>query len=484
MRGPTKKAVAGLLAMLWCAVCFGGCSGAASWTDPAGTAGPARDSSRPAASQPVTPDPDVAESNESDASAESAGSDAGDTWNIADIAASAAASAAAAAGARPAGSEKDATDSAAVDSAAADSTTTDSTAAEKAPAPAFDSIEGVARLGELVGNYAMEMFAQQISGFVVVDTENAHNPYDLTWRYGAEPQEFVWLADGSVDYISRDEREQAVADPDWDALYRSYVEACDWSLVFDATYYKNTFPMLAKLYHDDDALLLEHFQTQGVHEGRQASAAFNVAAYMQRCDPALTEAFGDDYVCYYFYYMLHPDEQRAGKGAGGGDFPSWLTVQLSLQQAREFAGVNKYRAAAGVEPVALHPEMMAFASYRAWHDAEYNYYAHDWCTDPSRADDVSDCFDRLRIPKLSENTVKWYHKYSCGGFQNFVENYANSPPHYEAMVRADQKWMGCSNPYWSDNPENVSEESRETGYCAQFDVFCAEEPTAPGDTYD
>lgn len=53
------------------------------------------------------------------------------------------------------------------------------------------------------------------------------------------------------------------------------LNACDWSLVFDADYYKKAFPMLAVQYHQDNALLLEHFQTVGIHEGRQGSANFN-----------------------------------------------------------------------------------------------------------------------------------------------------------------------------------------------------------------
>ena len=107
------------------------------------------------------------------------------------------------------------------------------------------SIQGVARIGDLVGNYAMDLFFDHMGTYIIVDTESDHNPYDLTWRYGPDV-----------------EKRKEVNAENWDELYRSYVATCDWSLVFDAEYYKQAFPMLAKLYHENDELLLEHFQTQ------------------------------------------------------------------------------------------------------------------------------------------------------------------------------------------------------------------------------
>ena len=83
------------------------------------------------------------------------------------------------------------------------------------------SIQGVARIGNLVGNYAMDLFYDSRASYIVVDTESEHNPYDLTWRYGPDVSKM-----------------KEVNAENWDALYRSYVAACDWSLVFDAEYYK------------------------------------------------------------------------------------------------------------------------------------------------------------------------------------------------------------------------------------------------------
>ncbi len=335
---------------------------------------------------------------------------------------------------------------------------------ENTPAePDPSSVQSIARLGELVGNYAIEAFYYNYGTWVFVDTESSHNPYDLTWRYGPDTKHM-----------------DEVSDPAWDDLYEAYVDACDWSLVFDADYYKKAFPMLAKLYHENDALLLEHFQTQGVHEGRQASADFNVAAYMENCDKALAKAFGENYECYYFYYMLNQDTQRdVDVSNRGGAYPRWLALELSLQQSNEYRKVNEYRTEVGAAPVALHPEMVAFASYRAWYDAEHNLYAHDWTTNPDTSHDVNDCLWRISRDHLAENTVKRYHANSWNFFANFAINYRYSQDHYEAMVAEQYAYFGCSNPYWSDNPSNVSKDNTGTGYACQFDMFTEVQPQTP-----
>lgn len=338
----------------------------------------------------------------------------------------------------------------------------------EAKEPAMESVEGVARLGDMVGLWQADALKNDIGRKVLVDTESEHNPYDLTWRYGPD-----------VDRLN-----DCMNDPEWDAVYRSYVEACDWSLVFDASYYKNAFPMLAKLYHDDDALLLEHFQTQGVHEGRQASLGFNVAAYMENCDDALADAFGDNYECYYFYYMLnYGTEKKVDAENTEFLYPKWLTVELSHQQRDEHVHVNAYRYEDGVDPVEVHPELVALANYRAWYDAEHNLYAHDYGTMDETREDVNDCFHRTALPTYSENTHKWYHVNLGGEYEGFYTKYRISESHNEAMTRATQKWSGYSNPYTSDNPENTGGSDKATGYCCQFDIYSPAEPKSPWDLY-
>ena len=88
-----------------------------------------------------------------------------------------------------------------------------------------------------------------------VDLTNAANPYDVVYNYGDE--------------------------------YNKLIAECDWSLVFDVNYYISEFPCLALLYHNDADLLLQHFQTVGIHEGRQGSASFNV--YADFSSPLMSE---------------------------------------------------------------------------------------------------------------------------------------------------------------------------------------------------
>lgn len=331
----------------------------------------------------------------------------------------------------------------------------------------MSSVKGVARLKGLVGNYAMKLFRDAKGTYVVVDTEDGHNPYDLVWRYGPKDTK----------------KQKDVKDPEWDALYRSYVDACDWSLVFDAEYYKKAFPMLAKLYHDNDELLLEHFQTQGVHEGRQASASFNVAAYMAHCGKSLVKAFGEDYECYYFYYMLNHAKQKSVDASNkDGKYDRWLTLELSLQQSQEYKDVNRYREEADVEPVELDPEMVAFANYRAWYDAEHNVYGHDWGSDRATANDLNDCLERLCNYRFTENTVKWYSTSGSGGYEGFAGHYATSKSHYDAMVDGKYVYAGYSNPYLSDNPDNPFAKkpgANGTKYVCQFDLFTEKQCNSP-----
>lgn len=325
------------------------------------------------------------------------------------------------------------------------------------------SVQGVARLGDLVGNYAMDQFYDFRGQYVFVDTEGNHNPYDLTWRYGP-----------SVN------TQKEMNAENWDELYKSYINACDWSLVFDAEYYKKAFPMLAKLYHENDELLLEHFQTQGVHEGRQANASFNVAAYMNNCNDDLVTAFGENYECYYFYYMLNQNTQKSVDARNPDNaYSRWMTVELSLQQTDEYKQVTRHRDQASTHAVTLDPEMLAMANYRAWYDAEHNLYGHDWIHDAATKSDVNDCLNRVSNNSITENTVKWYSTSGQKGYKSFATYYANSEDHYTAMVSDEYFYFGCSNPYWSDNPDNPFAKNGNTAYVCQFDLFTAVQPRTP-----
>ena len=296
----------------------------------------------------------------------------------------------------------------------------------EAPAASPD-IDAIAGLGELQAGVEGPYYKN--TEIFVVDVDNGHNPYDVEWDYGE--------------------------------LYDAYIEEADWSLVFDADFYMESFPALALLYQYDEELLLEHFQTVGVHEGRQGNETFNVAAYQENCKKELRAAFGDHYECYYFYWMLNQASQE-GVATSGENYPLQLDVKMTYEQAKEFEGVNKYRAEVGVEPLKFDPELAAFACYRGWVDISEGYGAHDWLDDEANLERANALMDLLHMPRLSENTVD-FGMYNASQYINtfFYINYRYSPDHYEAMINPDYKYFGCSHIYFGTNriPESRRRDS-------------------------
>ncbi|MCM1297494.1 MAG: hypothetical protein NC311_18300, partial [Muribaculaceae bacterium] len=216
--------------------------------------------------------------------------------------------------------------------------------------------------------------------------------------------------------------------------------------------------------HYDDALLLEHFQTVGVHEGRQGNKNFNVAAYMDNCDAAVRDAFGGSYECYYFYWMLNQETEKSVVTTG--DYRTWQAVELSWYQQDELEHVNAYRAEVGASPVEIDPEMVAFACVRAWYDAIGNVKAHDNLYHQS----VDDAMDGLDILEFYENAVKCHTAAcTCNGPTSPWKDYRESVKgHYEAMVLDTQRYFGSSNSYMS---------SQSGSRCvAEFDMFTPETP--------
>ena len=286
----------------------------------------------------------------------------------------------------------------------------------------FGSVESIAALGGLKATVQED--EDECLVYIFDDEKNHGNPYDVTWDYGKD--------------------------------YDSYVAAADWSLVFDAEYYKTTFPMLAVLYHNDDALLLKHFQTVGVHEGRQGSKGFNVAAYMDNCDGALREAFGDNYECYYLYYLLHQDTESGVKATGA--YKKQLAQEFTVVQAKELKGVNWFREEVDVGTVEFDSEMAVLANYRAYMDCIEGWDAHDGLDHMMDTGELDGYMDTLGMGVYCENkdTNGCYtgkeHVFSA------VSDYRASKGHYETMVDPDYAYVGCSNFYVSDKDYNWSGE--------------------------
>ena len=273
-----------------------------------------------------------------------------------------------------------------------------------------------------------------LDGYVNVESE--HNPYDIVWDYGEE--------------------------------YRAYVNACDWSLVWDYDYYVKTFPMLAMLYHYDESLLLEHFQTVGIHEGRQGSAGFNFEAFKMNSD---CPNYNSDFAAYFFDYMLKYDSYKnvntVYKENGKPIYIQYKTIYTAAQ-LRELDAVNNYRQEVNVENLYENAELTCFANYRCYINLTENYRAHDWFT-LDNFKNAQFCIDvlnpnmNMNIKMLSENCIEG----ALAGFpENYIyaSDYRTSKDHYEAMINDAYDIIGISHVYHY---------SHQWSSACQFDAFIA-----------
>lgn len=72
--------------------------------------------------------------------------------------------------------------------------------------------------------------------------------------------------------------------------------------VFDAEYYYNTYPDVAAAFGNNYELLLRHYSTYGIYEGRNASASFNATNYKNNYSD-LKAAFGGNLFSYCRHYI-------------------------------------------------------------------------------------------------------------------------------------------------------------------------------------
>jgi murein DD-endopeptidase MepM/ murein hydrolase activator NlpD len=87
----------------------------------------------------------------------------------------------------------------------------------------------------------------------------------------------------------------------------------NYSLVFNPTYYANSYSDLKRHFGNDTTKLFNHFCQNGMKEGRIASANFNVITYKNRYAD-LRKTFGDNLPAYYKHYVEHGyKEGRSGK---------------------------------------------------------------------------------------------------------------------------------------------------------------------------
>lgn len=231
---------------------------------------------------------------------------------------------------------------------------------------------------------------------------------------------------------------------DFGDAYMAYVDACDWSLVFDAEYYMEQFPMLALQYHYDEDELLFHFQTVGVHEGRQGCAEFNFAAYMMNGDPGVKSMFHCNAEGYYLYYMLNYETEKDVNTVYREDGKPVRTLYYyrpTALQHEELHAVSADREDIGVDALVMVSETCALANYRAYLNAHDGYVAHDWARE--NMDLMIDYMNVIGGTEFGENTVTWHRGNAAGEVTERF--YYDSKDHYNAMVNGAYAYIGVSN---------------------------------------
>lgn len=76
----------------------------------------------------------------------------------------------------------------------------------------------------------------------------------------------------------------------------------DYSAIYDYNYYVTKYPDIKRAYGSNDAAVLAHFVNQGMREGRQGNASFNVWNYRNRYAD-LRNAYGNNWKAYYMHYL-------------------------------------------------------------------------------------------------------------------------------------------------------------------------------------
>lgn len=90
----------------------------------------------------------------------------------------------------------------------------------------------------------------------------------------------------------------------------------DYSAVFDAEYYYNTYADVRETIGNDESRLLKHFIDSGMREGRSASKDFDVHAYMKN-NLDLIQVYGIKDLSRYYYHYMQCGKEEGRKAAAG-----------------------------------------------------------------------------------------------------------------------------------------------------------------------
>ena len=110
----------------------------------------------------------------------------------------------------------------------------------------------------------------------------------------------------------------------------------DYALVYDYNYYINKYSDLKKAYGTNRNAVFNHFLTNGMNEGRQAIASFNVSYYKQNYAD-LQKAYGNDTKAYYNHYIKYGyNEGRVADKL----ISSTTKPTSSVQNVTTYKGIN------------------------------------------------------------------------------------------------------------------------------------------------
>ena len=145
----------------------------------------------------------------------------------------------------------------------------------------------------------------------------------------------------------------------------SAVNQSDYSPVFDANYYYNTYEDLQQNIGNDPAALLNHFITIGMKEGRSGNALFNVKAYMNNNLDLLPVYGAKDLSGYYYHYITcGRQEGRSAVFKAGSELPAGtLSTYSTVYDVTEDRAVNVELAASKINGLTIAPgEKFSFSN--------------------------------------------------------------------------------------------------------------------------
>lgn len=168
------------------------------------------------------------------------------------------------------------------------------------------------------------------------------NYSDLRTAFGSANSKYV---EHYINYGKKEGRngKSAIKGGNTNTTYKTVYNGTDYAKVYNAVYYLDKYSDLKKAFGTNYDAALAHFVTNGIREGRQASADFSIAIYKSNYAD-LRSAFGADNAKYVNHYLtLGLNEGRVGNrlisGSGnnnGSSNSSYPTVYNGYDYALVF----------------------------------------------------------------------------------------------------------------------------------------------------